>query len=270
MAPEQRTLDVGDTLVIDVDGFEGPLDLLLALARTQKVDLARISILQLVDQYLAFVERVRQRRLELAADLLVMAAWLAYLKSRLLLPSPAADDEPSGEELAAALAFRLRRLGAMREVAAKLVARTRLGRDVFPRGAAESAVLSSHAEWRADLGDLLGAYAGLRQKQIVTSVRVVARSVWTLSDARDILERIVGETAGWVPIHALVADWAPPDQRATAIASTFSASLELVHEGRIELTQSEAFAPLWARARTDGRPDPDPETPSEPQGTPPP
>lgn len=239
-----------ETLIVDVAGFEGPLDLLLTLARNQKVDLARISILALVDQYLAFVERIRARRLELAADYLVMAAWLAYLKSRLLLPVPPQDDEPTGEELAAALAFRLRRLEAMRQAAARLTARDRLGRDVFARGAPEPTAVTIKAEWQASLFDLLTAYASQRQRFMITSVRVAARAVWGLQDAREILERLIGRVGDWTPIESLVADFMTPEMRATVIASTFSASLELVREGRMELRQTGAFAPLHARART--------------------
>lgn len=248
--PQQLELDVDEPqLVLELEGWEGPLDLLLALARQQKVDLARISILELVDQYLAYVERIRRRRLENAADHLVMAAWLAYLKSRLLLPSPAPDAEPSGEELAAALAFRLRRLEAIREAAAKLMARPRLGRDVFGSGTAGALVVAVEPRWDCDLGELLAGYAGLRQRQIPISHRVLARSVLPLAEAREILVRLVGEAADWVPIGELVARWAPPDMRATAIASTFSAGLELVREGKLELAQAEPFAPLFARVR---------------------
>lgn len=262
--PPRRAPEPDETLIVDVAGFEGPLDLLLTLARAQKVDLARISILDLVDQYLAFVERVRALRLELAADHLVMAAWLAYLKSRLLLPTPPEDDEPSGEELAAALAFRLRRLEAMREAAAKLLGRDRLGREVFPRGAPESTALTVTAEWQASLYDLLTAYAGQRQRFMITSVRVAARAVWGLQDAREILERLIGRVADWTPIEALVADFVTPEMRTTILASTFSASLELVREGRMELRQTAAFAPLHARGHTrvDDEPD-EPETAPE-------
>ncbi len=248
-APPRDPAAAEETLIVDVAGFEGPLDLLLALARNQKVDLARISILALVDQYLAFVERVRAHRLELAADYLVMAAWLAYLKSRLLLPSPPEDDEPTGEELAAALAFRLRRLEAMRDAAAKLMVRDRLGRDVFARGAPEPTTLTVRAEWQASLYDLLTAYAGQRQRFMITSVRVAARAVWSLADAREILERLIGRVADWTPIEGLVSSFMTPQMRATVLASTFSASLELVREGRMELRQTDAFAPLHARAR---------------------
>ena len=250
--PPRQDVAADETLVVDVAGYEGPLDLLLTLARNQKVDLARISILDLVDQYLAFVERVRAHRLELAADYLVMAAWLAYLKSRLLLPTPPRDDEPSGEELAAALAFRLQRLEAMRRAAASLLARDRLGRDVFARGAPEATALSVKPDWQASLFDLLTAYASQRQRFMITSVRVAARAVWGLQDAREILERLIGRIPDWTPIDALVADFMTPGMRATVIASTFSASLELVREGRMELRQTAAFAPLHARGRAAG------------------
>jgi len=256
-APPRAAPDPDETLIVDVAGFEGPLDLLLTLARNQKVDLAHISILALVDQYLAFVERIRARRLELAADYLVMAAWLAYLKSRLLLPAPPDDDEPTGEELAAALAFRLRRLEAMREAAARLMARDRLGRDVFPRGAPEPTTLTVRAEWQASLYDLLTAYASQRQRFMITSVRVAARVVWGLQDAREILERLIGRVGDWTPIESLMADFMTPEMRTTIIASTFSASLELVREGRMELRQANAFAPLHARSRP---PEPDEAT----------
>jgi segregation and condensation protein A len=256
-------------LVVELEGWEGPLDLLLALARVQKVDLTHISILDLVDQYLAFVERVRHQRLELAADHLVMASWLAYLKSRLLLPSPAPDQEPSGEELAAALAFRLRRLEAIRGVAAELVARDRLGRDVFARGVGgDGLVVAAEPRWQVAFGDLLSAYAGIRQRQMITSHRVIARNVWPLADAREILLRLVGDVGDWVAIHAGVDRWAPADQRATAIASTFAASLELVREGRLEISQTQPFAPIWARRLPEDPIDEDdPGEGSEPSAT---
>jgi segregation and condensation protein A len=258
--PPRAAPDPDETLIVDVAGFEGPLDLLLTLARNQKVDLARISILGLVDQYLAFVEKIRARRLELAADYLVMAAWLAYLKSRLLLPAPPEDDEPTGEELAAALAFRLRRLEAMRTAAGRLLARDRLGRDVFARGAPEATAATVRAEWQASLYDLLTAYAAQRQRFMITSVRVAARAVWGLQDAREILERLIGRVADWTPIESLVSDFLTPEMRATVIASTFSASLELVREGRMELRQTNPFAPLHARARIRGADEPSDDT----------
>jgi segregation and condensation protein A len=243
----------GEALIVDVDGFEGPLDLLLALARTQKVDLARISILALVEQYLAFIGEARRMRLELAADYLVMAAWLAYLKSRLLLPPPPADEGPSGEELADALAFRLRRLEAMRAAAARLAGRARLGRDVFARGAPEALAATTRPLWQASLYDLLAAYAAQRQRQAVTTIRVSRRAVWSLVDARAILERLVGHVAAWTELDVLMARYlADPAERTTVRASTFTASLELAKEGLVELSQTAAFAPIYLRARPGG------------------
>ena len=239
-----------EALIVDVGGFEGPLDLLLALARDQKVDLARISILALAEQYLAFVERARRLRLELAADYLVMAAWLAWLKSRLLLPEEAAPEEPSGEEMAAALALRLRRLQAMRQAAARLMNRSRLGRDVFARGAPEPLRLTRETVWQDGIYDLLQAYAGLRQRQFSRFVRIRKRAVISLKEAREILVRLIGESAAWMPLDTCLADWlATPSMRATARASALAASLELVREGEMELSQAAAFAPLYLRRR---------------------
>lgn len=237
-------------LVVDVDGFEGPLDLLLALARTQKVDITRISILALAEQYLAYIERIRQLRLELAADYLVMAAWLAYLKSRLLLPEPEGGEEPSGEELAAALAFRLKRLEAMREAAARLANCDRLGRDVFARGAPEPVTVVRHSEYSATLYDLLSAYAAQRQQNAISVVHVRKREVWSLQDAREVLTRMIGSLAEWAPLETFLSPYlVSPEMRATVKASAFGASLELVREGRIELRQTEPFAPLYLRDR---------------------
>lgn len=238
------------TLVVDVDGFEGPLDLLLALARTQKVDITRISILALAEQYLAYIEKIRQMRLELAADYLVMAAWLAYLKSRLLLPDEDGDDEPTGEELANALAFRLRRLEAMRDAAARLANRDRLGRDVFERGSPEPVVVRRHSEYSATIYDLLSAYAAQRQQKAISVVQVKARTVWSLQEARDVLVRMIGSIAEWTPLEVFLSPYlASRETRATVKASSFSASLELVREGRIDLKQTEPFAPLYLRDR---------------------
>jgi segregation and condensation protein A len=252
--PARTPVPAEPTLVIDVDGFEGPLDLLLTLARNQKVDLGRISILALADQYLAFIEQLRQLRLEMAADYLVMAAWLAYLKSRLLLPEPVGDDdEPTAEELAEILAFRLRRLEAMREAAGRLVARDRLGRDVFPRGAPEPVAIARLATYDARLYDLLAAYAAQRQRHIVNSVQVRRRAVWALADAREILERLLGRVVEWAPVESfLIPYMVSPEMRPTVRASAFSAALELVREGRLELRQSGAFQPLWIRAASRG------------------
>jgi segregation and condensation protein A len=251
-----RPADRGDSepaLVVDVDGFEGPLDLLLTLARNQKVDITRISILALAEQYLAYIEQIRRLRLELAADYLVMAAWLAYLKSRLLLPEAKGDDEPTGEELAAALAFRLRRLEAMRDAAAQLANANRLGRDVFARGMPEPVVVDRKSEHTATLFDLLSAYAAQRQKKAIAVVHVQARRVWSLQEAREVLVRMVGRIAEWTPLHVFVSPYLVTEEmRATVMASSFSASLELAREGRVDLRQTAPFAPLYMRDR---RPD---------------
>jgi segregation and condensation protein A len=248
-----RTADRAEAepaLVVDVDGFEGPLDLLLSLARSQKVDLARISILALAEQYLAYIEQIRQLRLELAADYLVMAAWLAYLKSRLLLPEEKGDDEPTGEELANALAFRLRRLEAMRDAAARLANSDRLERDVFGRGFPEPVVINKKNEYSATIYDLLSAYAAQRQQKAISIVQVKARKVWSLQDAREILVRMIGSVAEWTPIDVFLSPFlVTDDMRATIKASSFSASLELVKEGKIDLRQTEPFAPLYMRDR---------------------
>ena len=238
------------SLVVDVAGFEGPLDLLLHLARNQKVDLARISILALAEQYIGFVERARALRLELAADYLVMAAWLAFLKSKLLIPKQPDDEGESGEELAAVLQFRLKRLEAMRDAAARLVNRNRLGRDVFQRGMPETVIIEKRNEYSASLYDLLTAYAAQRQRQAITNVRIAKRGVWSLKEARAILTRLVGELRDWAALDAfLIRYMTTPEERATALASSFAASLEMVREGIIEVRQEQPFAPLYMRAR---------------------
>lgn len=241
-------------LVVDVDGYEGPLDLLLTLARAQKVDLAKISILELAEQYLAFVEEAKRLELELAADYLVMASWLAYLKSRLLLPPPEEDEEPSAEEMAARLAFRLQRLEAMRDCAAKLMARNRLGRDVFARGMPEGVRVIRKSQYTAELYDLLKAYATQRAVQKIETLHVARQPVLAIEDARKRLESMLGVIVDWDRIDALV----PPEfatglSRRSAIASTFSASLEFAKDGRIELRQAAAFEPLYVRRLGDGR-----------------
>jgi segregation and condensation protein A len=237
-------------LVVDVEGFEGPLDLLLTLARQQKVDLAKISILALADQYLAFIEEARKLRLELAADYLVMAAWLAYLKSRLLLPEPPAPEGPSAEDMANALAQRLRRLEAIRQFAEQLLDRPQLGRDVFQRGQPEPIAEIKRPQWTATLYDLLSAYAARRQTQARTFVRMPKRSVWSLADAREAVERLIGVSFDWSPLDAYLTEYlVEPSQRPTVLASSFAATLELVREGRLEVNQHAAFAPLYVRAR---------------------
>src|SRR6201996_1353134 len=239
-------------LVVDVEGYEGPLDLLLALARQQKVDLAKISILALADQYLLFIEAARKIRLELAADYLVMAAWLAFLKSRLLLPEPPAAEGPSAEEMATALANRLRRLEAIREAANRLMNRQQLQRDIFPRGTPEAIAEIRHPRYTATLFDLLSAYAVQRQSRVLASVHLAKRTVWSLAEARASLERLIGmaDTEEWGSLDEYLLRYvAEPSQRATVFASSFAAALELVREGEMELNQKQAFAPLYFRKR---------------------
>ena len=240
------------TLVVDVEGFEGPLDLLLALARTQKVDLARISVLALAQQYLDFITEARRLRLEIAADYLVMAAWLAFLKSKLLLPAEQDEDgEPSGEELAQLLAFRLKRLDAMREAAAQLMTRKRLGRDVFARGMPEPLRITRKSTYQADLYDLLKAYAQQRQRTAVRTWQVRQRTVWSLKEAREELERLLGMTCDWAPLDQLLAEFlVGPELRKTALASGFTATLEMTREGALEIRQTKVFAPLLVRRRS--------------------
>jgi segregation and condensation protein A len=235
-------------LVIDVGGFEGPLDLLLHLARNQKVDLARISVLALAEQYLLFIDSARRVRIELAADYLVMAAWLAYLKSKLLIPQQLkGEDGPSGEELAATLAFRLKRLEAMRDAASRLVNRNRLGRDIFARGAPEHIPHRVQSAYDASLYDLLSAYANLRQRNAITQVTIERRKVWSLVDARELLTRMLGEIADWTAFQHYLLPYLPPEDRVTATASAFAASLELVREGKLEIRQDGAFQPIFLR-----------------------
>ncbi len=247
--PVDRATD-DPALVVDLVGFEGPLDLLLHLARTQRVDLARISVLALAEQYLAFVEKARELRLELAADYLVMAAWLAYLKSKLLIPQAPRGDEQSGEEMAAHLAFRLKRLEAMREAATRLVNRDRLGRDIFARGCPETLVIDKTSSFTASLYDLLTAYASQRQRQSLSHLTIAHRRVWSLADARVILSRMIGDLADWKALDQyLIRYLSDPAERATAMASSFAASLEMVREGRLEMRQDGAFQPIYMRRR---------------------
>jgi segregation and condensation protein A len=238
------------SLMVDVEGFEGPLDLLLTLARQQKVDLAKISILALADQYLAFIEEARKMRLELAADYLVMAAWLAYLKSRLLLPEQHPAEGLSAEEMANALALRLRRLEAIRKFAEQLMNRPQLGRDIFERGQPEPIAEIKHPQWSATLHDLLSAYASRRQIQSRSVVRVAKRTVWSLAEAREALERLIGQSMDWSPLDQyLVAYLTDPAMHATVLASSFAAALEMIREGRLEAHQQGAFSPLYLRKK---------------------
>jgi segregation and condensation protein A len=237
-------------LVVDVEGFEGPLDLLLTLARNQKVDLAKISVLALAEQYLAFIEAARQLRLELAADYLVMAAWLAYLKSRLLLPEAPGPDGPSAEDMANALAWRLKRLEAFRAVAGKLMERPQLQRDVFARGDPEPVADIKHPQWTATLYDLLSAYASQRQRSALSHVSFKQRTVWSLVEAREALERLVGKASDWSRLDDYLLNYlVEPAMRATVFASSLAATLEMVREGVIEVHQHTAFAPIFLRKR---------------------
>ena len=237
-------------LVVDVEGFEGPLDLLMTLARHQKVDLSKISILALADQYLAFIEAARKLRLELAADYLVMAAWLAYLKSRLLLPAVAGPDGPSAEEMANALAWRLKRLEAFREVSSRLMGRPQLQRDVFGRGDPEPITDIKTPEWTATLYDLLSAYAAQRQQTALAHVRFKPRTVWSLQAARDALQRLIGQAGDWSRLDKYLIEYlVEPAMRATVFASSLAATLELVRESLVEVHHQGAFGPIYLRKR---------------------
>lgn len=236
-----------DRLTLDLDGWEGPLDLLLTLARSQKVDLSKISILALVEQYLAFIQDAKKLKLEIAADYLVMAAWLAYLKSCLLLPKEQEAD-PSPEELALRLQLRLQRLSAMREAGARLMARDRLGRDVFMRGAPEGLRVVKKAAWTAELYDLISAYGAVRAR-MEPAVHVVARrAVMTLEEALARVERLLGTRVEWAEIRSFLPDTQDSEYRRSALASSFVATLELARQGRLQLNQEAAFAPLYIRA----------------------
>lgn len=235
------------TLTLDLDGWEGPLDVLLALARNQKVDLKAISILALVDQYLRFVEQARAIKLELAADYLVMAAWLAYLKSGLLLPRDP-EVEPNPEDLALRLQLRLERLSAMREAGARLVARDRIGRDVFPRGAPEGLRTQRKALWQAEIYDLIAAYGVITARTRPVMHVVAQREVMTLEAALERVGRLLGITLEWRTIETFLPPAATGVFRKSALASSFVAALELAKQGRAELRQQSPFAPLYLRA----------------------
>jgi len=236
-----------EQLTLDLDGWEGPLDLLLTLARAQKVDLAKISILALVEQYLVFIADARKLRLEIAADYLVMAAWLAYLKSCLLLPKDAGVD-PSPEELAMRLQLRLQRLQAMREAGARLIARDRVGRDVFRRAAPEGLKVVRRSAWQSDLYDLIAAY-GVVRARTEPSVHVIARRpVMTLDEAIHRLETMIGARLEWTALEAFLPETQDLEFRRSALASSFVATLELARLGRVEIEQAETFAPLYVRA----------------------
>ncbi|MDX2309097.1 MAG: ScpA family protein [Hyphomicrobium sp.] len=244
-----------EQLVVDVEGFEGPLDLLLALARTQKVDLARISVLALVEQYLAYIAEAQRLKLELAGDYLVMAAWLAYLKSKLLLPKEKSEDgEPTAEEMAQKIAFRLKRLEAMRNAVANLMTRKRLGLDVFARGMPEGVTVVRDTRYSAEIFDLLKAYADQRRRTVKVMHVVKARKVWSIKEARQRLETLVGRSIGaWMQLDLFLDQYLPEGEDSrSVVASSFGATLELAREGVVELRQDEAFSPLFVRKREEG------------------
>jgi segregation and condensation protein A len=257
-----QELDFGDrvaerlaaeALIVDVDGFEGPLDLLLTLSRTQKVDLRRISIRQLAEQYLLFVNRAKELRIELAADYLVMAAWLAFLKSRLLLPPDPSDAGPSGAELAAHLAFQLERLSAMREASAKLMARDQKGRDFFVRGVPEDVLRVRHVKLTATLMDLMQAYARIRTKDEFRPYVMDRDNLYTMEQALERLRGLLGYAGDWTDLMSFLPEgWSLEDsRRRSATAATFAASLELVKAGKVQLRQSGNFAPIQIKATND-------------------
>jgi segregation and condensation protein A len=246
VTPERASSE--SALMIDVAGFEGPLDLLLHLARTQKLDIAKISVLALAEQYIGFIDSARRVRIELAADYLVMAAWLAFLKSKLLLPQLPKDEGPSGEEMAATLAYRLKRLEAIRIAAEQLINRPQLGRDFFTRGAPEHIPHQSRSSFDANLYDLLSAYASMRQREAITQVTIEKRKVWSLVEARELLTALLGDIVDWTDIDGYLMQYIPdPAMRTTAIASAFAASLELVREGVLEIRQDDAFGKIYMR-----------------------
>jgi len=240
-----------EALIVDVDGYEGPLDLLLTLSRTQKVDLRAISILALAEQYLGFIDKAKSLRIELAADYLVMAAWLAFLKSRLLLPPEPGDEGPSGEELAAHLAFQLERLAAMRERAAQLMARDQKGRDFFARGIPENVERVRRVTYTATLLDLMQGYARIRTKDDFRPFVMDRDRVLTMEQALERMRPLIGFAGDWTELTSYLPEgWeADPDLRRSATAATFAASLELAKEGKIELRQSETYAPIQIRRR---------------------
>lgn len=235
-----------EQLTLDLEGWEGPLDLLLTLARAQKVDLRTLSILALVEQYLVFIERRRTLQLEVAADYLVMAAWLAYLKSALLLPrNPEAEPDP--EELAMRLQLRLERLAAMREAGARLMARNRLGRDVFTRRAPEGLRVIRRAHWQAEIYDLMSAYGRISARTRPVMHVVADREVMTLEAALQRIARMIGTRLDWSTLESFLPD-GTGRLRTSALASSFLAALELAKQGRVELRQHAPFAPLYVRA----------------------
>jgi len=237
-------------LVLDLDGFEGPIDLLLTLSREQKVDITKISILALAEQYLAFIAHAQRVQLELAADYLVMAAWLAYLKSRLLLPDDKGEEQPTGQQMAEALAFQLRRLESMQEAGQRLFQRSLLGRDVFAVGAPEGTVVVSDAVYEPSLYELMRCYGAIRSRETDTMLQIAPQELFTVEQAVERLRQLLGHSLDWADLSAFL----PEDLKSSlimrsALASTFAATLELVRQGQAELRQDGAFNPIFIRAR---------------------
>lgn len=249
IAPEDRL--AAEALIVDVDGFEGPLDLLLTLSRTQKVDLRKISVLKLAEQYLGFVEKARTLRIELAADYLVMAAWLAFLKSRLLLPPEPGEAGPSAEDLAAHLAFQLERLQAMRDAAARLMGRDQLGRDFFARGVPEDLTHHRKVSYTATLLDLMRAYAQIRTKDEFRPFVLDREHVYTMEQALDRMRGLIGYVGDWAALVSFLPEgWdATPMARRSSLAAHFAAVLEMAKRGQVVLRQGETFAPIELRRR---------------------
>jgi len=253
---EEDKLSVADrlaaeALIVDVEGYEGPLDLLLTMARTQKVDLMKVSVLELAKQYLTFVEKARALRIELAADYLVMAAWLAFLKSRLLLPPDPEEEGPSGEELAAHLAFQLERLAAMRDVAARLMARDQLGRDFFKRGITEDVTRVRKVTYTATLLDLMQGYARIRTKDEFRPFVMDREHIHTMEQSLERMRKLIGFAGKWTDIATYLPEGWKVDRmaRRSAHAATFAAALQLAKEGLVEVRQSETYAPIELRRK---------------------
>lgn len=251
-AVEERRAE--EALIVDIDGFEGPLDLLLTMARVQKVDLMQVSILQLAEQYLSFVEQARQLRIELAADYLVMAAWLAFLKSRLLLPPDPEDEGPSAEDLAAHLAFQLERLDAMRQASARLMGRDRLGQSRFVRGQPEQIARKRNVTYEVGLIDLMRAYARLKTKDEFRPYAFDRKDVFTMEQALERVRHLIGFAGEWTMLAEFLPDgWGGGERGRSATAATFAATLELARQGRLEIQQAESFAPIAIRLRKTGQ-----------------
>ncbi|WP_411819981.1 ScpA family protein [Hyphococcus formosus] len=242
--------DAVDALIVNLDGYEGPLDVLLDLARHQKVDIRKISMVALVDQYLRFVEVAKERNLELAADYLVMASWLAFLKSKMLLPIVESDDdEPTADEMAARLAFQLQRLEAMRKVVEDLQALPQKGEDFFPRGAPEGVRVTHKPDWQADLYDLLRAYAVQRVAAVDREYHLDPPAVYSVEAARIRLERILGAIPEWTELRSLTTTYDVEAPDVSVLASSFNAALEFAKAGKIDLRQLGTFEPIYIKAR---------------------